>query len=130
MRLRRLPVAAFAALAIAGGIAPAAAAKSAAAGPVVIVASHGQPGRMPTYPGPDGSRIPEGACAAVQGRTVLVLPCTDPRATAYRATEAQAHARAARRWRLRDVGALLLLAALVGAATEWLQHRRSLPTAL
>lgn len=121
MSTRRVALAALAALAMIGGGAAGAAAKA----PAVIVASDGQPGRIPTYPGPDGARIPEGACAAVQGGQVLVLPCTDPRVRAYRSTVARAQARAADRWRLRGIAGILLLAGVVGALTEWRWHRRS-----
>lgn len=90
---------------------------------VVIHASDGRPGHIPTYPGPDGARVPAGACAAVQGGRVWILPCNDPRVTAYRRASALA-VRQQRRDRLvwRGGGLLAGLAVVATAAVLWLRR--------
>ena len=106
-------------------IAPASAmAATAAAAPSVVVhAADGRPAHMPTYPGPDRVRVPAGACAAVQGGRVWILPCNDPRVTAYRRASALA-ARQQRRDRLvwRGGGLLAGLAVVATAAVLWLRR--------
>lgn len=38
---------------------------------------------MPTYQGPDGVRVPLGACTVVNGRQVSIIACNSPQARAY-----------------------------------------------
>ena len=103
---------------------PTAMAATAATSPsVVIHAADGHPAHMPTYAGPDGVRVPAGACAAVQGGRVWILPCNDPRVTAYKRASALA-ARQQRRDRLvwRGGGLLAGLAVVATAAVLWLRR--------
>ena len=86
---------------------------------VVIHAADGRPARMPTYAGPDGVRVPAGACAAVQGGRVWILPCADPRVVAYTRATALA-ARRQRRVRIAwSAGGLLAGLAAAGAVLWW-----------
>jgi len=52
---------------------------------------------MPTYAGPDGVRVPLGACAAVQGGKVWIVGCGSLQAKAYQAKVKAAAAAIARR---------------------------------
>ncbi len=95
---------------------------------VVINAADGQPAHMPTYTGPDGVRVPAGACAAVQGGRVWILPCADPRVVAYKRATALA-ARRRRRVRIAWSAAGLLAGAAVAAvgAVLWWRRRYGRP---
>lgn len=100
---------------------------AAAATQVVIRATNGAPGGIPTYPGPDGTRIPAGACAAVQGGRVWILPCADPRVAAYQRAAALAAVRQ-RRVRIAWGGGLLAgLAVAAPAAVLWWRRRHVRP---
>ena len=104
-----------------------------AARPVIIAAADGRPAHMPTYAGPDGSRVPEGSCAAVLSGRVWVLPCNDPRVAAYHhAITVAAVAAARRRVRRRVLWSILLgtlgVAALgLGTVAAWRWAHRGAP---
>lgn len=106
-----------------GGVA--AAASDGSAPPVLIQAGQGQPAHMATYRGPGGTPIPIGACGAVIDGRVWVLPCSDPRVVAYQQAEAARTARATRTQHERMAGAVVILAAGVASAVEYIHRRRT-----
>ncbi len=91
----------------------------------VISAGQGQPVHMATYRDSAGIPVPAGACAAVVDRHVWVLPCSDPRVSAYRRAAAVAAARTAKVSHQVEAVGILGVAAVAGAAAEWF-HRRQL----
>jgi hypothetical protein len=124
----------LAAAAVLGGLLWAAAAGAAGPGtqdaiPVpAIDASHGQPGQLATYPGPGGVPVPVGACGAVIGGKVWVLPCDAPEVRAYRQAQAAAQAARQRRhfWTTAAVGTAgdLVLAGTIGILA-WADRARA-----
>jgi hypothetical protein len=96
-------------------------------GPAAIDAAQARPAPLPTYPGPGGAPVPVGACGAVIGGRVWVLPCDAPQVQAYRRREAAAEAARLRRhgWTTAALGAGgdALLAGLIGGL-EWRRRRR------
>lgn len=107
-----------------GGVAAAASGTDVSASPVVIHADQGQPTHMATYGGPGGVPIPVGACGAVIGGHVWVLPCSDPQVIAYQKAAAASAARAAHTRNEILAGGVLVLAVAVGASAERIHRRR------
>lgn len=100
------------------GLVIAGTAVAASASVVVIQADQGKPIHLAAYRGPDGALIPVGACAAVLGGRVWVLPCTDPRAVAYRQVAAARAARVARQTRWLEVIGVLVGATLAASVVQ------------
>ena len=127
MRLHRWAVIA-ALCAIAASTPAFAAAPSHAGSPATSVPSSTSavphPG-MPTYAGPDGVRVPLGACAVVQGGKVLIVACDSPPAKAYKASVAAATRRRAQHQALWGWGGLAALAFGVagGIVALWRKRR-------
>lgn len=92
---------------------------------VVIEASQGQPAGMASYPGPRNTGIPMGACGAVMGGKVWVLPCSDQRVVLYRHDRVAAAARAHGRQASVVAGLVVYLGALTGGMAELWQRRRT-----
>ena len=98
-------------------------------GPVTatVAAGQGQPTHMPTYRGPAGVSVPVGACAAIVDHRVWVLPCSDPRVTAYQHAAKAAAARATREAHQAEAVGGLGVAAVAGAVAGWSRRRRTVP---